>query len=67
MFDYFRNYSNNAHQVLHLDSLTNVVYDHCQSDDFALDSRSPVRLKCDYFLTGNISGKLFILLHSNEA
>ena len=40
MFDYFRNYSNNAHQVCCEDSPTKGLYDRCQSDDLGLHSRS---------------------------
>ena len=44
MFDYFRNYSSNPHQVCCQDSLTEglymtiarPVYDHCQTDDLNL-------------------------------
>ena len=54
MFDYFRNYSSNAHQVCCEDSPTKGLYDHCQSDDLDLHSRSQVHLKLDYFLTCSI-------------
>ena len=49
MFDYFRNCSSNAHQVCCEDSPTKGLYDHCQSDDLDLHSRSQVHLKLDYF------------------
>ena len=42
MFDYFRNYSSNVHQLCCADSLTKGLYDHCQSDDHDLIQ---VRLK----------------------
>ena len=58
MFDYFRNYSSNAHQVCCEDSPTKGLYDHCQSDDLDLHSRSQVRLKSGYFLTCNISDNI---------
>ena len=45
MFPYLRNYSSNAHQVCCEDSPT--MYDHCQSDDLGLHSRSQVHLKPD--------------------
>ena len=50
MFDYFRNYSSNAHQVCCEDSPDKGLYDHCQSDDLDHQSRSQVRLKRDFFL-----------------
>ena len=34
------------------------LYDHCQSYDLDLHSRSQVHLKLDYFLTSNISNNL---------
>ena len=40
-------------------------YDHCQSDDLDLHSRTQVRLIPCYFLTCNISNNVFRLLHSN--
>ena len=59
MFDYSRNYSSKSHHVCCEDNPTNGLYDHCQSsDDLDLQSRSQVRLKHDFFLTFNISGKL---------
>ena len=36
MFDYFRNYLNNAHQVCCEDSPLKAIYDHGQSDDLDL-------------------------------
>ena len=48
MFDYFN-------QVCCEDSPTKGLYDHRQSDDLDLHSRPQVRLKLDYFLSGNIS------------
>ena len=55
MFDYFGNYSINAHQVFCEDSPTS-LYDHCHSDDLDLDSRPQlqVRLALDYCLTSGI-------------
>ena len=51
MFDYFKNYSSNAdHQVCCEDGPTKCLYDHCQSDNLDLHSRSLVHLKLDYFL-----------------
>ena len=47
MFDY----SSNDHYVSLEDSPTKALYDHCQSNDLDLNSRSQVRLKLDYFLT----------------
>ena len=44
-----------AHQVCCEDIPAKDLYDNCQSDDPDLHSRSQVRLKPDYFLTGNIS------------
>ena len=64
---YFRNYSSNAHQVYCEDSRTKDLYDHCQSDDLDLHSRSQVHLKFDYLLTWNISDNIFKPLHSNLA
>ena len=58
MFDDFRNYSSNAHQVCDEDSPTKGLYDHCQSDELDLHSRSQVRLELDYFLTCNISDNI---------
>ena len=58
MFDYFKNGSSNAHGVCFEDSPTKGLYDHCQSDDFDLRSRSHVRLKLDYFLTCIISDNI---------
>ena len=58
MLDYFRNCSSNAHQVCCEDSPTKGLYDHCQSDDLDLHSRSQVRLKFDYFLTCNMSDNI---------
>ena len=55
MLDSFRKYSSNVHHVCCEDSPTKVLYDHCQSDDLYLKSRSQVRLKLDYFLTINMS------------
>ena len=61
MFDSFRNYSSNAHQVCYEDSLTKGLYDNCQSDDFDLPSRSQVSLKLHYSLTCNISDNIYAL------
>ena len=49
MFDYFRNFSSNAHahQVCFEDSPTEGQYNLCQSDDSDLHSRSQLRLKFD--------------------
>ena len=58
IIDYFRNYSSNAHQVCCVDNPTKHLYDHCESDDRDLRSRSQVRLKRDYFLTCNISDNI---------
>ena len=63
MFNYFRNYSSNAHQVCCEDNLTKGLYDHCQSDDLDLHSRSQVRLKLDYFLACNISDNNVFVSH----
>ena len=50
MFDYFRNYSSNAHKVaVKIVRLKVYLYDRCQSDDLDLHSRSQVHLKLDYF------------------
>ena len=49
MFDYFWTYSSNTHHVCCEDSPIHGLYDHCQSDDLDLHSRSHVRLKLDYF------------------
>ena len=49
MFDNFRNYSSSAHQVRCEDSPSKGMYDHCQSDNLDLHSRSQVRLNLDYF------------------
>ena len=54
MFDYFRNYSSNAHQCCSEDSPTEGRHDHFQTDELDLHSRSQVRLKRDYFFTCNI-------------
>ena len=54
MFDYFKNYSNNAHQVCCEDSPTKGLYGHCSPMTLTIHSRSQVRLKLDYFLTCNI-------------
>ena len=56
MFDYFRNYSNNAH------SQTKGLYDHCQYDDLDLHSDSQVRLKRDNFLTCNLSDSISAII-----
>ena len=64
MFDYFRNYASNAPQVCCEDSATKGLYDHFQSGDLDLRSRSQVRLKHDYFLASSISGNInFKLLY----
>ena len=56
MFEYFTKYSSNAHEICCEDSPTKgLYYDHCQSDDLDLHSRSLVRLKLYYLLTCNIS------------
>ena len=44
-----------------VDSPTKVLYDHCQSNDLDLHSRSQVRLKLDYFLTCNISDNVEVI------
>ena len=49
MFDYFINYSNNAHQVCCEGSPTKGLYARCQCGDHRPYSRSQVRLKLDYF------------------
>ena len=49
MFDYFRNYSSNAHHICCKDSPTKGLYDHCQSVDLDLHSRSELHPKLDYF------------------
>ena len=49
MFDYYRNSSSNPHHVCHKDSLTKGLYDHCQSDNLDIHSRSQVLLKLYYF------------------
>ena len=69
MFDYFRNYSSNAHQVCCVDNLTSGLHDHCQSDELDLHFSSQVHLKLDYFLTYIILDniKLLVLVHSNLA
>ena len=54
MFDYFKNCSRITYQACYEDSPTNGQYDHYQSDDLDLHSRSQVRLKLDNFLTNNI-------------
>ena len=61
MFDYFRNYSTNAHQVCCEDSPTKGLYDRCQPDDLDFYSRSQVRLKLDYFLICNISDNIYAI------
>ena len=58
VFDYFRQYSSNAHQVCCEDSRTEGLYDHCQSDDLDLYSRSQMLLKLYYFLTCNVSDNI---------
>ena len=50
MFDYFENYSINAHHVCCEDRPTKGLYDHCQYDELGLHSRSQVRPKLDYLL-----------------
>ena len=62
MFDYFINYSSNAHQVWCEDSPTKGLYDNCQSDDLNLYSKSQERLKLDYFLTCNILIYIYIYI-----
>ena len=52
--DLNHNYSSNANHVCCEDSL----YDHCQSCDLDLHSRSQERLKLDYVLTCTISGNI---------
>ena len=61
MFDYFRNYSTNVHQVYCEYSPTKGLYGHFQSDDLDLQSRSQMRLKFDYFLTSNISDNIYAI------
>ena len=61
MFDYFRNHSSNPHQVCREDSATKCLYDHCQSNDLDLHSRSQVRLKLDYFLTCKIWENMYAI------
>ena len=39
-------------------AVTKGLYDHCQSDDLDLHSRSQVRLQLDIFLTCNISDNI---------
>ena len=51
MFDYFRNFSSNAHHVCCEDSPIKGLYNRCQSDDLDLHSRSQLRLKLDSVLT----------------
>ena len=58
MIYYFRNCSPDAHQYCFEDNPTKGLYDHCQSDNLDLHSRSQVGLKLDYFLTCNISGNI---------
>ena len=58
MFDYFVNYSINAHRVCCEDGPTKGLYDHCENDNLDLHSKSHVRLKLDYFLTCNISDNI---------
>ena len=53
-----RNYSSNVHHVCCADSQTKGLYDHCQSVDFNLHSRSQVGLKLDYVLACNISDNI---------
>ena len=62
MFDYFKNRSSNDRQVFCEDSPTKGLYDHCQSDDLDLRSRSQVRLKRDYFLICNISDNISAII-----
>ena len=64
MCDYFRNYSINGHHVCCEYRPTKALYDHCQSDDLHLQSRSQVRLKLVYFLTCNISDNIQAYIHS---
>ena len=61
MFGYFRNNSNNARHVSCEDSPTKGLYDHCQSDDLELHSRSQVRLKLDYFSYSNIPDNIYAI------
>ena len=49
IFDYFRNYLSNSHQVCCADNPTIGRYDHCPSDDRDLHSRSQVCRSLDYF------------------
>ena len=58
MFNYFKNYSSNDHQLCCADSLSKGLYDHCQSDDLDLRSRSQVCLKLDCFLNCNITDNI---------
>ena len=60
MFDYLRNCSSNAHDVCCEDSPSKGLrlYDHCQSEDLDLHSRSQLRLKLDYVLTCNMSDNI---------
>ena len=50
--------SSNARQVRCEDSLSKCLYDHCQSDDLDLHSKSQMRLELDYLLTCNISDNI---------
>ena len=54
MFDYFRIYSSNPHQVCCEDSLTKDLFFFSQFDDLALHSRSQLHLKRDKCLTGTV-------------
>ena len=62
MFDYFRNCSSSAHQVYCEDSPTKGLFEHCQSDDLDLHSRSHVHLKLDDFLACNILDNILAII-----
>ena len=62
MFDYFRNYSSNTHQVYCDDHPTKSLYDRCQSDDLDLHSMSHLRLKLDKCLMcSHISDSIYAM------
>ena len=67
MFDYFKNYSCNPHQVCYADSPTKGLCHHCQSDDLDFHSRSQLRLKLDYFLACNISDNINLSYYIQNA
>ena len=60
MFDDFRNYLSNAHQVCCEDSPTTGLYDHCRSDDLDLYSKSQVRQTLLLFYLHGISDKAIV-------